>query len=74
MVAVAQTHDATKSEEGMSSSDLTQWESEGGAVPVVMEAFHHGRRTARCRALTKAGKPCKNAARPGSSYCRVHGK
>jgi hypothetical protein len=27
---------------------------------------------ARCRALTKAGNPCKNHALPGSEYCRVH--
>jgi WS/DGAT/MGAT family acyltransferase len=26
----------------------------------------------RCQALTKAGQPCKNAALPGSTTCRVH--
>ncbi|HSN76872.1 MAG TPA: wax ester/triacylglycerol synthase family O-acyltransferase [Anaerolineae bacterium] len=26
----------------------------------------------RCQALTKAGQPCKNAALPGSTNCRVH--
>ncbi len=25
-----------------------------------------------CQALTRAGKPCKNRALPGSFYCRVH--
>jgi 1-acyl-sn-glycerol-3-phosphate acyltransferase len=25
-----------------------------------------------CEALTKAGRPCKNAALPGALYCRVH--
>lgn len=33
----------------------------------------HGPATAgRCQALTKAGQPCKNAALPGSTTCRVH--
>jgi len=27
---------------------------------------------ARCRAMTKAGTPCKNTAQPGSDYCAVH--
>jgi WS/DGAT/MGAT family acyltransferase len=27
---------------------------------------------ARCQALTKAGRPCKNRPLAGSSYCRVH--
>lgn len=27
---------------------------------------------AKCRALTKAGKPCHNEALPGSDYCRFH--
>lgn len=26
----------------------------------------------RCRAMTKAGTPCKNTAQPGSEYCAVH--
>jgi WS/DGAT/MGAT family acyltransferase len=26
----------------------------------------------RCQALTRAGQPCKNAALPGSTTCRVH--
>ena len=26
----------------------------------------------RCQAVTKAGAPCKNAARPASDYCHVH--
>lgn len=26
----------------------------------------------RCSALTRVGKPCKNNARPGSTYCHVH--
>jgi diacylglycerol O-acyltransferase len=28
---------------------------------------------ALCQALTRAGKPCKNRALPGSAYCYVHG-
>jgi WS/DGAT/MGAT family acyltransferase len=28
--------------------------------------------TGRCQAVTKAGQPCKNAALPGSTTCRVH--
>jgi len=28
--------------------------------------------TGHCQALTKAGQPCKNAALPGSTTCRVH--
>lgn len=28
--------------------------------------------TRNCQAITKAGTPCKNAARPGSDYCYVH--
>ncbi len=71
-VPVAQTQNVTKPEEGMPGSDLIRWESEGGAVPVAMEAGHHRRQIARCRALTRAGKPCKNTARPGSIYCQVH--
>ena len=27
---------------------------------------------AQCQALTKAGKPCKNRALPGSDFCGVH--
>ena len=27
---------------------------------------------AACQAMTKSGRPCKNMALPGTSYCRVH--
>ena len=27
---------------------------------------------AACQAMTKSGRPCKNMALPGSSYCRIH--
>ena len=29
---------------------------------------------AACQAKTRAGDPCKNSARPGSGFCRVHQK
>jgi WS/DGAT/MGAT family acyltransferase len=41
-------------------------EAEAGLEPASEEG------PAQCQAVTKAGKPCKNKALPGSSFCRVH--
>ncbi len=38
-----------------------------GTVPVMDEAER-----GRCKALTKAGTPCKNRAAAGSAYCYIH--
>ena len=40
-----------------------------GAVPVV-DVAERG----RCKALTRAGKQCKNKAMAGSAYCHIHAK
>jgi hypothetical protein len=39
------------------------------AVPLDQEAEEQVR---ICQGLTRAGKPCKNRALPGSYYCRLH--
>jgi WS/DGAT/MGAT family acyltransferase len=39
----------------------------GEATRAVLEKTHIG-----CRAMTRAGQPCKNHSLPGSNLCRVH--
>lgn len=40
-----------------------------GAVPIAAST-----EPGQCRAMTQAGKPCKNRALAGSAYCRVHAR
>ncbi len=41
-------------------------------VSVLIEEAKSAAPPDRCRALTKAGRTCKNYALPGSDFCRVH--
>ena len=39
----------------------------------TLDTLQQGERASeQCQALTQAGKPCKNRALPGSSFCHVH--
>ncbi len=58
-------------------SDETQAEEVEAAIaesePPSAEASDvEGRTSGRCRALTRAGRPCKNRALPGEAFCRTH--
>jgi hypothetical protein len=55
-----------KTEPDKSAGDLLAEAEEAAALDAPAEA------TEQCRALTKAGKRCKNRPQPGSDYCHVH--
>jgi WS/DGAT/MGAT family acyltransferase len=50
---------------------LDEQAAAGAAAESEVEAAAGDAHTT-CQALTKAGKPCKNRALPGSEFCRVH--
>jgi hypothetical protein len=45
---------------------------QAGAQPIPLTDLLRSHRSYRCQATTRAGRQCKNRARPSSSFCRVH--